>query len=86
MERNERARFDLDMILPYVNFLKNEVNQGLRIERRKEQADWIRELQDKSIHNEEVNYFRARSFSVPSGVIFEQPEVKEMMRQNKEPK
>lgn len=58
MENERRARLDLELILPYVNHLKNEVNQDLRIERRKEQAEQFRDLQDKSIFDESVNYFR----------------------------
>ena len=32
----ERTQLDLDLILPYVNFLKEKINQFRRIERRRE--------------------------------------------------
>ncbi|MCK9371104.1 hypothetical protein M0R04_14425 [Candidatus Dojkabacteria bacterium] len=49
MNKQERTQFDLEMILPYVNHLKEVVNQDRRIERRKEQADWIRELSQPTV-------------------------------------
>ncbi len=58
MNKFERAELDLSLILPYVNHLKEVVNQGKRIEKR--------------------------SFQIPSGVIFEDAEVKEMQRSNRE--
>jgi len=56
----ENAQFNLELILPFVNHLKDVINQDLRIERRKEQMGWTREQQDKSIFDEELNYVRER--------------------------
>ena len=65
MNKLERAEFDLGAILPYVNHLKDVVNQGRRLERRKGQVS---------------------SFSLPSGVIFEQPEFKQWVEDSRKPK
>lgn len=50
MNKVERARFDLEMILPYVNHLKEIINQDRRME--------VRGQQQRLIYGEEVVIFR----------------------------
>jgi hypothetical protein len=48
MKELNRTQLDLELILPYVNHLKEVINQGRRIERRKEQAELFKGLQERA--------------------------------------